>query len=657
LKYTKEKLYELLPAIYRQRDIEEGKALEDLLSVIAEPVEVLEEDIEKLYNNWFIETCDPWIIPYIGDLMRAKVLHPGRSEAINTRAFVANTIRYRRRKGTLLMLEQLARDVTGWNARAVEFFKLLSTTQHLNHLRLSNFRTPDLREKETLELLDTPFDTIAHTVDVRDIRRGRGFHNIPNIGIFLWRLQAYPVIDAPAFKRDDKGKGKFTFNQLGYDMPLFNHPEAETSPEHIAEEINVPARIRRLALHKRLDDYYAGKGKRKSIRIKVDGSVRSSSDIVACDLSDWGVRSKKVAIDPFLGRIVFPKKQDPTNVHVSYYYGFSSEVGGGFYQRPSSYFMSKNVYEISKNSSETPIIDAVDQWHRDGSNDAILEIVDSEVYEFKDLDLNLPLGSTLEIRSKQRQRPVLRGSITITAEPGSDEKLSHLILDGLLIDGSIDVNEEGDLGGLTLRHCTLVPKSNKSLLIQGNDGCLVTLERTISGGIEAGQSNAKIRVKDSIVDGRGKLTIKCYELTAEESTIFGGAKVEKINLVSNTIFTGVVTAKRRQVGCVRFSYIPLGSKVPRRYRCQPEHLPDFIEGANGYFKQGIRPHFTSEKYGDPGYAQLGRHTPPEIFEGADDGAEMGVFNHLQQVHRIKNLKSCLDEYLRFGLKAGVIFVS
>ena len=78
-----------------------------------------------------------------------------------------------------------------------------------------------------MELLDTPFDTISHTLDVRQISSGHGYYNISNIGLFLWRLQAYPVVNAPAFKHKH-GEGRFSFNQLGYDMPLFNHPEIET---------------------------------------------------------------------------------------------------------------------------------------------------------------------------------------------------------------------------------------------------------------------------------------------------------------------------------------------------------------------------------------------------------------------------------------------
>ena len=44
------------------------------------------------------------------------------------------------------MLEELARDVTGWAAHAVEFFELLGWTQWVrNHLRLHSLRLPDIR--------------------------------------------------------------------------------------------------------------------------------------------------------------------------------------------------------------------------------------------------------------------------------------------------------------------------------------------------------------------------------------------------------------------------------------------------------------------------------------------------------------------------------
>lgn len=259
--FTADKLYELLPAIHRIRDAElkQGEPLKALIAVLAEQAGVMEEDIAQLYDNWFIETCEEWLVPYIGDLLGVRGLHDVGLHSLNSgaaysqRARVANTIRYRRRKGTAAMLEQLARDTTGWNARAVEFFQLLATTQHFNHRRLHNHRTPDLRQSNRLELLNTAFDTIAHTAEVRHISSGRGRYNIPNIGLFLWRLQAYHLEGVEARAVANPGDGRYTFSPLGNDAPLFNRPQTESEITHLAEEINVPGRLRRRPLYDELE--------------------------------------------------------------------------------------------------------------------------------------------------------------------------------------------------------------------------------------------------------------------------------------------------------------------------------------------------------------------------------------------------------------------
>ena len=71
----------------------------------------------------------------------------------------------------------------------------------------------------------------------------------------------------------------------------------------------------------------------------------------------------------------------------------------------------------------------------------------------------------------------------------------------------------------------------------------------------------------------------------------------------------------------------------------------------------VIPVFTSIHYGDPGYAQLHLRCPVEIRTGAEDGSEMGVFCHLKQPQRETNLRIRLEEYLPFGLDAGVIYVT
>jgi hypothetical protein len=356
-----DRLYDLLPVVYRQRDTEQGYPLRDLLRVIAEQVNIVEEDIAQLYENWFIETCQDWVVPYIGDLIGYQLVHelgePGgsgtredqqRNKILVPRREVANTLRYRRRKGALALLELLAGDTAGWPTRAVQFYTLLALNQALNHLQLGRGRTVDLRDGEALDHLDGPFDTLAHTVDVRRVAgvRSRGRYNIPSIGLFVWRLKAYSVTHTPAYCLEEVGPHCFTFSVLGNDAPLYTHPQPEPEPTHIAQEANLPVPIRRRALEARLTDYY-GAGKSLQIWRQPPAGRRQQTTappelippeaIVVADLTDWQYRPRRgqVAVDPVLGRMSFPPNDLPSRgVWVTYHYAFSADIGGGEYDRP-----------------------------------------------------------------------------------------------------------------------------------------------------------------------------------------------------------------------------------------------------------------------------------------------------------------------------------
>ena len=75
LQQNPDRLYELVPVVYRLRDADRGYPLRALLRVIAEQVNLVEQDIAGLYENWFIETCQDWVVPYIGDAHQL----PGRA--------------------------------------------------------------------------------------------------------------------------------------------------------------------------------------------------------------------------------------------------------------------------------------------------------------------------------------------------------------------------------------------------------------------------------------------------------------------------------------------------------------------------------------------------------------------------------------------------
>ena len=277
------------------------------MAILQDVQDSIDRDVSGLYENWFIETCAEWVVPYIGDLLGARPLYAAGQGTFSARAYVAHTLAYRQRKGTVVVLEQLARDVTGWPACAVEFFQLLATTQYLNHLRPANVITPDLRDTDALELIGGPFETAAPAADVRgvvsppldpalaagvidDTVRIRGKYNIPNIGIFLWRLQGYPVTLATPRPVTDGTDGRYRFHPMGLDEPLFNQPQTLPSFTRANAEIDVPGELRRRALYDELE------ARRQSLVNNQQVSAPATSFPVGAVIVDSNGNSEKACV-------------------------------------------------------------------------------------------------------------------------------------------------------------------------------------------------------------------------------------------------------------------------------------------------------------------------------------------------------------------------
>lgn len=730
MSFDLERLYQLLPAVYRLRDIElaaqqsesltaaeraelqelqslfdSGSPLTEpqfkrmqelqdkqrrgplkaLLAVIAEQVAVLEEDLARAYDDLFIETCAEWVVPYIGDLIGARGLFVFPDAQFSQRALVANEIARRRRKGTAAALEQLARDTTGWDASVVEYFQLLATTQYMNHLRPENLSFADLRHSRRLDYLNTPFDRTARNADVRNIESRRGRYNIPNVGVFLWRLGSYSIIAAPAYKLDDR---RYLFDALGKDIQLYNRPEVEEEITHLAEPVNVPMPLGRRILDRYLDTYY---GPDKSLLIYHDGQEVPIDDVRVCDLSDvtdilgnvtgWAhMPQEKIAIDPALGRIAFPSGSPPASppqsAHVSYHYGFSAEMGGGEYERKITQAGAEKIIRVP--SVEGPTLQAAlsaiivtltNNSQLDGGVVEISKPISAAASDYHVLSgvMNVPAGKRITLRAVDEHRPVilLGGDLEITG--GADAELEF---NGLLISGgALRLPASGNqLRGLRLAHCALPPgaaiasplaDAAPSLVAQAPD-LHIEIDRSILGAIRATEASS-VCLTNSIVDAGDENNVAYAgvntagaPLIAVNTTIIGRVHTRMMKLASNTIFFASspteppARAEMLQEGCVRFCYVPPGSRLPRQFECQPETQEDAAR---------VRPIFTSLRYGDAGYCQLSVHSSDKIKRGADDGAEIGAFHDLHQPQRIANLRARLDEFLRFSLEAGIFEAS
>ncbi len=566
-----DRLYELLPAVYRVRDSAIGHPLRDLLRVVAEQVNIVEDDIAGLYDNWFIETCQDWVVPYLGELIGWRPVGGAGdlagatgalARALAPRREVAATMGAHRRKGTLSLLEELAGTVAGWPARAVEFYRSLAVFPNVNHWHPERGRAIDVRRAGLAEAIDGPFDPTARVVDVRRISSAHqpGRYNIPNVGVFVWRVPAYAVTAAPAVCLEEVSAGSFMFSVIGADTALFTGD-------------GPPTPIRRWALARGLDAFY-GPGRAFEIEVETgEGPTArrralSAAEVAVADLSGWSYGPGEhavVAVDPELGRMAFAPGSPPSRVWVTYHYGFSADLGGGEYPRDVPQPGTDTFYRVVRKPYPLPdlrvtapgdprppagpaqrearveqneregafgqpvasVAEALKEWEaaRGRYPRAVIEIADNEVYTDV-LDIRLRVGESLEIRAAEGRRPVLypidrapgaADAPRVRAEAGRSAGAvgGCFRLDGVIVAGR-PLRVEGSLTRVELRHCTLVPgwdlRSDReprrpaapSLELYLTDAA-VSIERCVVGSIQVYERAAtsdpvEITITGSVID-------------------------------------------------------------------------------------------------------------------------------------------------------------
>ena len=173
-------------------------------------------------------------------------------------------------------------------------------------------------------------------------------------------------------------------------------------------------------------------------------------------------------------------------------------------------------------------------------------------------------------------------------------------------------------------------------------------------------------------------------LTIENSTVIGRVHTARLDLASNVIFmarpgagdawTHPVISDQNQQGCVRFSILPLNSIVPRRYRCQPDlAVNDAIAaadkpkgslspcGAIGDHRSGAgaRPAGVHQSSLRPaGLRPVGIPSRPKKFARAPmTSRRWARFTMCSRRNGKPICRSVCEEYLRFGLEAGMFYAT
>ena len=127
------------------------RLLDLLLAGVEEQRLLLEQDIDAVWEDFFIESCADWAVPHIGALLGLP-LDAGRSE-------VAYAVALRRRKGTPAALEDFAEVLTGWTVRALEGWQITLWAQRLRHPPPLRPASVDLRDGSRFRI-GTPFERV-----------------------------------------------------------------------------------------------------------------------------------------------------------------------------------------------------------------------------------------------------------------------------------------------------------------------------------------------------------------------------------------------------------------------------------------------------------------------------------------------------------------
>jgi len=721
-----DKLWALLPDVYRAQDTDQFGAngpLRELVDRIGAQAANVRRNIDRLWEDQSIETCDDWVIPYIGDLLATNLV-PGLDPA-GQRLDVANTISYRRRKGTVAVLEQIATNITGWDAKVVEFFRRLGRTRHgldpaIGQKLLPGDAVAQLQQAEGLVgavtrtgiggLADlrnaygasnarTAFDEYFYTADLRAADGTTGWYNIPNLGVFIWRLKSFlagPVTPVAVHGCPDW----YTFDPTGRDVPLF---AAQRSTDTLGDgwvspqPVQLPTPISQALLDANAAAYDPATSNALALLSQPLQLYPNPEVMIVQDAaSGAALPAGAVLLRPARGRFRVDASPPPGPVVAKYCYGFASQIGAGPYDRRI------NGTTIATPTPVIPVQTGANALTAHGAIPGAGTLVIGGSLTCDGANMVQVTGA-LTLQAAIQSCPLIRlpedSAWVIHGAPGAT-----LVLDGLFVSGG-DVVLTGSFDSVTLNCCTFDPGTEASpgelasppgnfalsadlrplrptrLWIEATITAL-SASRCILGPIRTraalrvitplppgGTIHAPVvgtvatlslseTIVQGLADGDDGTALRFSDGTAMLSrcTVLGPTVLHRVD-VSESILRNVAQVDDTQDGCVRFSAWAAGSTLPRKY--ESVSIPP---GA------GL---FTSTDFGQPGYAQLLASAdasilpapvgpgapasrapgapPPTIIAGAADGSEMGCFAREKTPQKLRGLLLKFQEYMPAGL--------
>jgi hypothetical protein len=638
----------------------EPRLLDALLDAVAGQYELLAADADEVWEDFFIESCAEWAIPYIGALVGA----PADAERLE----VAFAIALRRRKGTPSALEDFAEIVTGLTARVVEGWQVAAWVQRLGHPPPPRPFWLGLGDGSAARV-GGPFERTRRSFSPS----GRFHPRAATVIVWPWEVRTYRDLEAAPLPESQR----FALHPLGAEAPLYLRPASAGVDELRAptgDERDAPVRadyrvVQALAgpgqivfgTNWAVSDQHplalpSQAGRPTLLELTLDGALIPWTSLRFGSLPPGAAApgpptATRAVVDLMRGHVELGASLSGT-LRATWHRpapamigALASEADGDPAARvvvrvnPTLPVAGIVVHDLaSAFTLAEQLCVGTDPDESDPSHPDVeirIETSDRLAAPTVSLSPTLPRWRLLGTRTAT---PTILGDLAINLDGGC------LTLEGFQLTGDLTLG--AGLDGVEIRSITMNPTTGATLQVEGGAwGLALSVRGSLLGRLRADLGARPIVLEDCVVDGRGAALRTCggdpggtnAAAVARRTTFAPAIQAESADAI-DCIFVDGLEVLQQQEGCLRHCFVaPDTAGTPSRpvmYRCLETPPPTFA----------------SVGFEAAGYYALDLEAHHPLRAAASDGGEPGAYHHRRRAARLARLERRLHEFVPLDIR-------